>query len=164
MAKARLRPMIVPILPPRTMRLAMTRVYRVIAVCTPVTVVPRSLATVAMDTFITDVSSVMRNWPVASVKRMRPAPACATPATTLVPDAPEEACSAITPPRQWCQLAAMKSPNGHADAGANCTLPHADCRKRTPRPRGISPPVYGEYLLASGDRIPGRRGWVRTGA
>jgi hypothetical protein len=60
-AKARLRPMMLPILPPSTMRLAITRVYRVMAVCTPVTVVPRSSATVAIDTFITEVSRVMRN-------------------------------------------------------------------------------------------------------
>ena len=33
----------------------------------PVTVVPTSLATVAIDTFITDVSSVMRNCAEASV-------------------------------------------------------------------------------------------------
>ena len=36
------------------MKLAMTSVYRVMAVCTPVTVVPMSFATVAIDTFITE--------------------------------------------------------------------------------------------------------------
>src|SRR5829696_9948591 len=35
----------------------------------PVTVVPTSLATVAMDTFITELSSVIRNWPAARVTR-----------------------------------------------------------------------------------------------
>src|SRR5215218_8841823 len=35
----------------------------------PVTVVPTSLATVAIDTFITELSSVIRNWPDASVSR-----------------------------------------------------------------------------------------------
>ena len=40
----------------------------------PVTVVPTSLATVAMDTFITELSSVIRNWPDASVKRTSIAP------------------------------------------------------------------------------------------
>ena len=45
----------------------MTSVYRVMAVWMPVTVVPTSLATVAMDTFMTELSRVMRNWPVASV-------------------------------------------------------------------------------------------------
>ncbi len=39
----------------------MTSVYSVIAVCTPCTVVPRSSATVAMETFMTDESRVMRN-------------------------------------------------------------------------------------------------------
>src|SRR5688572_5984702 len=40
----------------------------------PLTVVPTSSATVAMDTFITELSSVIRNWPVASVSRTRVAP------------------------------------------------------------------------------------------
>jgi EmrB/QacA subfamily drug resistance transporter len=35
----------------------------------PVTVVPTSLATVAIDTFITELSSVIRNWPDAKVSR-----------------------------------------------------------------------------------------------
>jgi hypothetical protein len=33
----------------------------------PVTSVPTSSATVAIDTFMTELSSVMRNWPVANV-------------------------------------------------------------------------------------------------
>ena len=44
------------------------------AVWIPVTVVPTSLATVAMATFITELSSVIRNWPEPSVIRTRPAP------------------------------------------------------------------------------------------
>ena len=40
-----------------------------IAVWIPVTVVPRSLATVAIAVFITVVSSAMTNWPAASVMR-----------------------------------------------------------------------------------------------
>ncbi len=59
--------MIAPILPPVIISDAITSVYRVIAVWIPVTVVPTSLATVAIDTFITDESSVIRNWPTASV-------------------------------------------------------------------------------------------------
>ena len=35
----------------------------------PVTVVPTSSATVAIDTFITELSSVIRNCPAASVRR-----------------------------------------------------------------------------------------------
>ncbi len=61
MAKARLRPMIAPILPPVIMNEAITSVNRVIAVWIPVTVVPRSLATDWIDTFMTDVSRVIRN-------------------------------------------------------------------------------------------------------
>ena len=48
-----------------------------IAVCTPVTVVPRSSATWAMDTFITALSRVIRNWPEARVNRTIPAAAAA---------------------------------------------------------------------------------------
>src|SRR6478672_199516 len=40
----------------------------------PVTVVPTSCATVAIDTFITELSSVIRNWPAASVSKTIPAP------------------------------------------------------------------------------------------
>ena len=43
-----------------------------IAVWIPVTVVPRSLATVAIAVFITVVSSAMTNWPAASVIRTMP--------------------------------------------------------------------------------------------
>src|SRR5262245_18286678 len=42
------------------------------AVWMPVTVVPRSLATVAIDTFITELSRVIRNWPAASVMSTAP--------------------------------------------------------------------------------------------
>ena len=35
----------------------------------PVTVVPRSSATVAIETFMTELSSVIRNWPAANVNR-----------------------------------------------------------------------------------------------
>src|SRR5215217_7398113 len=69
MVKARLRPRIAPIFPPVIISDAITSVYSVIAVWMPVTVVPTSLATVAMDTFITELSSVIRNWPAASVIR-----------------------------------------------------------------------------------------------
>src|SRR6516225_2241136 len=71
-AKARLRPSICPTLPPVIMSDAITSVYRVIAAWMPVTVVPTSLATVAIDTFITELSSVMRNWADASVSRTSP--------------------------------------------------------------------------------------------
>src|SRR5512133_3152151 len=74
MAKARRRPMIEPTLPPVIMNMAITRVYRVMAVWMPVTVVPTSLATVAMDTFMTELSRVIRNCPEARVSRTSPVP------------------------------------------------------------------------------------------
>jgi hypothetical protein len=65
--KARLRPQIWPILPPVIIRVAITSVYAVIAVWIPTTVVFTSWATVAMDTFMTELSSVIRNCAEASV-------------------------------------------------------------------------------------------------
>ncbi len=55
----------------------------------PVTSVPTSSATVAIATFITEVSSVIRNWPAASVSRTNVAPAAAPdppPVTLLISD------------------------------------------------------------------------------
>ena len=43
----------------------------------PVTVVPTSSATVAIETFITELSSAIRNWPAASVSKITWAPAAA---------------------------------------------------------------------------------------
>jgi hypothetical protein len=40
----------------------------------PVTVVPTSLATVAIETFMTELSSVIRNWPAARVSKTTVAP------------------------------------------------------------------------------------------
>src|SRR3954451_5235908 len=77
--------MIWPILPPVIMNAAITNVYSVIAVWMPVTSVPTSLATVAIDTFITDVSSVIRNWPAASVIRTVDAALDAAPDTAGPP-------------------------------------------------------------------------------
>jgi hypothetical protein len=59
-------------LPPVIISDAMTSVYMVIAVWIPATVVPTSSATVAIDTFMTELSSVMRNCADASVNRTRP--------------------------------------------------------------------------------------------
>ena len=84
MLNARRRPIIEPTLPPVTMSMAMTSVYSVIAVWIPVTVVPTSLATVAIDTFITELSSVMRNWPAPSVSSTMPVRCFAVPAGALV--------------------------------------------------------------------------------
>ena len=52
----------------------------------PVTVVPTSFATVAIDTFITELSSVIRNCALASVSRTMPAPFATSVAAPLVPD------------------------------------------------------------------------------
>ena len=64
--KARLRPIIAPTLPPVIINAAITSVYIVIAVWMPVTSVPTSLATTGIDTFITELSSAITNWPAAS--------------------------------------------------------------------------------------------------
>src|SRR5262245_64757616 len=87
MANAFLRPRTCPILPPVIMSDAITSVYIVIAVWMPATVVPTSLATVAIDTFITELSSVMRNWADASVGRIMPEVSAAR-AVVTVTDAP----------------------------------------------------------------------------
>jgi hypothetical protein len=47
------------------------------AVWMPVTVVPRSAATVAMDTFITALSRIMMNWAAQSTISTNPAPLAA---------------------------------------------------------------------------------------
>ena len=77
MAIALRRPMMAPILPPVIMNAAMTSVYMVIAVWMPETVVPTSWATDWMETFMTDASRVMRNWPDDRTKSTRPPPPAA---------------------------------------------------------------------------------------
>ena len=79
MENARLRPRISPTFPPVIMSDAITSVYSVIAVWMPVTVVPRSLATVAIAVFMTVVSRAMTNWPAASVRRTSPVAADLSP-------------------------------------------------------------------------------------
>jgi hypothetical protein len=88
--KARRRPIIEPTLPPVTISMAMTRVYSVIAPWMPVTVVPTSLATVAIDTFITELSKVIRNWPAARVNRTICDPCLAVPAATVTPSSRQD--------------------------------------------------------------------------
>ncbi len=84
MVKARLRPRIAPIFPPVIISDAITSVYIVIAVWMPVTVVSRSLATVAIDTFITDESRIITNCAAASVSRTAFAAAPAAPSVPAV--------------------------------------------------------------------------------
>ena len=80
------RPRIVPIFPPVIISAAMTSVYIVMAVWMPVIDVPKSDATVGIDTFMTEVSRVMRNWPDASTPRTRAEPLTAPLDTVVPPD------------------------------------------------------------------------------
>src|SRR5690349_19548702 len=66
MTNARRRPRMSPTLAPVIMNIAMTRQYRVITAWIVVTVVLKSATRVLIDTFITDWSSTMTNWAVAS--------------------------------------------------------------------------------------------------
>jgi hypothetical protein len=66
--------MMAPTLPPVIINAAITSVYKVIAVCMPLMVVPRSSATYAIDTFMTELSRAIRNWPVASMAKTVPLP------------------------------------------------------------------------------------------
>src|SRR4029450_7542197 len=50
----------------------------------PVTVVPTSLATVAMDTFMTELSRVIRNCPAARVSRTSPVPLAGASGTRVL--------------------------------------------------------------------------------
>src|SRR6187200_3510271 len=77
MEKARRRPMIDPILPPVSISVAIVSVNRVMALWMPVIVVPTSAATVAIDTFMTDVSRIIRNWATARTSSTPPAAAVA---------------------------------------------------------------------------------------
>src|SRR3954464_5138009 len=80
---ARLRPMIAPTFAPVIISAAITSVYIVIAPWIPVTVVPTSFATVAIDTFITELSRVIRNCPAASVNSTSVAPPARAEGATL---------------------------------------------------------------------------------
>src|SRR4029453_13789447 len=112
--------MIEPTFPPVTMNIAIASVYRVMAVWMPVTVVPTSLATVAMDTFMTELSRVIRNCPAAKVTRTSPVPlAGASGARVLTASAsllsPSHLRSAHT---LGGQLAVARGSMAHLGAGA----------------------------------------------
>ena len=62
MAKIRSRPNMSPSFAPTSMKAAITSVYIVIALCTPVTVVFRSSTICEIETFITLESSTIMNW------------------------------------------------------------------------------------------------------
>src|SRR3954468_20563415 len=61
-----------PVLPPIRMNAADTSASRAMALCTPLTVVPRSLTTAEIDTFISDVSTTSTNIAIASSSARRP--------------------------------------------------------------------------------------------
>src|SRR3954453_2265953 len=91
MTKARLRPMRSPSLPPIRMNAADTRASSAIAPCTPLTVVSRSWTTLAIDTFISDVSTTSTNIAIASITARRvlsSGRSAASPVTPVTPVAP----------------------------------------------------------------------------
>src|SRR4051812_44250514 len=94
MVNALLRAMISPTLPPVIISDAITNVYIVMAVWIPVTVVSRSLATVAMAVFMTVVSIATTNWPAARVSSTTPGATAAPPASLAIlgldPDRPHQ--------------------------------------------------------------------------
>ena len=61
--------MIEPIFPPASISVAIVSVNSVIALWMPTIVVLTSAATVAIDTFMTDVSRIIRNWAAAKTSR-----------------------------------------------------------------------------------------------
>src|SRR6478735_3840286 len=61
-----------PVLPPIRMNAAETSASSAIALCTPLTVVPRSRTTAEIDTFISDVSTTRTNIAIASRMASRP--------------------------------------------------------------------------------------------
>src|SRR3954453_13932536 len=112
-ANARLRPIIAPIFAPVIINAAITSVYAVIAPWIPVTVVPTSFATVAIDTFITELSSVIRNCADASVRRT----SRARPARSAVAVVAAEAVTA-----SFCDRA-RPLPSSRRDVFARCSRP-----------------------------------------
>ena len=62
--------MMSPILPPVSMSMAITRVYRVMTPWMVVTVVSKSSTSWLMETFITAWSRTMTNWAAASAARV----------------------------------------------------------------------------------------------
>src|SRR5215471_11935180 len=93
----------------------------------PVTVVPTSLATVAIDTFMTELSSVIRNCADASVSSTIPAPAATPAAASLT-------CSSCPSPMSASLSTWLAESNRPEPAG---TSPRTDDpRKHTARDGG----------------------------
>ncbi len=136
-----------PILPPVIISDAITSVYKVIAVWMPVTVVPTSAATCRIETFITELSSVIKNWPEASTDKTKPLPASTRPAFAVIathhsnhPQPTLTRSHRGQPPI----LAATRS--GHPAGGVIC-LP-AECASR---------PKVSWNAVAGPAQLPGRQ-------
>src|SRR5436305_14371408 len=105
----------------------------------PVTVVPTSSATVAIDTFMTELSRVIKNCAAASVMRTMPAPSAAGAARGSGVDAEvaiAQACTfearsdrahtcglVVMPAGQRCLAATAARPWRRADGGRPVGLP-----------------------------------------
>src|SRR5215469_6102735 len=112
------------------------------AVWIPTVVVPRSEATWAIDTFITDVSSVMRNCAEASTARTRPAAVAAADLTvTRASDRRDDATRGVHEPgeRRVGPPEQLGMPL-HAEHPAALGLEDLDRAVRRP-PRGAQPPA-----------------------
>src|SRR3954464_8051820 len=113
--------MISPILPPVIISDAITSVYIVIAVWMPVTVVPTSFATVAIDTFMTDESRIITNWAAASVTSTAFAALAWVVSVTVV-------SPAVTAPTRISLVILTLGVAKHRDHGAGQRAPPADGR------------------------------------
>src|SRR4051794_29891847 len=127
--KARLRPIIEPSFPPVTISIAMISVYSTIALWMPVTVVSRSFATVAIETFITELSSAIRNWPAHSVSSTTPP---AAPASSAVDVRVSIAPSLMRHPPVGKARSLPAAPRGRAVAGGSVGILWDDSVMTTP--------------------------------
>src|SRR3954463_11379960 len=108
----------------------------------PVTVVRTSFATVAIETFITELSRVMRNCPAASVMRTRPAPAARADGAAV---AWADSIAPVSPPRRtWSSPEPEERP-----------LEQRGDRGQRPRPRALLEP--GQATSRPGARDGRRR-------
>src|SRR3954452_6474732 len=132
---------------------AITSVYSVIAVWMPVTVVPTSLATVAIDTFMTELSRVIRNCPAASVARTSPVPFAAA-----VPADPAVVAEVSVPIFTHLPLA------GHCTLHRPAATSSAEDEPSAPGPAGVRPGCNRGSVGAGWRWRPGdRRRAVRRG-
>ena len=127
---------------------AITNVYIVIAVWIPVTVVPRSFATVAIDTFITDASRIITNCAAANVTSTAlaaPLTACSVFAVVSV----IVACGSLSARDAQLGRGGVRGARGATDARARprtwtSTVPTPHQCKSSPRsdePVAKKPPV-----------------------